>query len=47
MNASFSAGTIARDAVAAELGRWATWQWVRIALGTGALAAALLALRRG
>jgi hypothetical protein len=45
-NASFAAGSIALDDVGSELGRWAAWQWVRIALGAGAFVAALLAVRR-
>jgi hypothetical protein len=47
VNASFSARTIAPDRVAAELGRWATWHWIRTAMGVAAFAAALLGLRSG
>lgn len=46
VNSSFVAGTIALDAVPAELSRWGTWQWVRTACGTGAFVAGALALRQ-
>ena len=45
-NANFAAGTVALDHVPAELTRWASWQWIRTALGVGAFVAALLAVRR-
>ncbi len=45
VNASFVARSIASADVAAELGRWHAWQWLRTALGLGAFAAALLAVR--
>lgn len=45
VNASFVAGTIPLDAVPDELARWSAWQWVRIAIGVGAFAAALIAVR--
>jgi hypothetical protein len=44
VNASFEAGTIAHDAVGAELARWATWHWVRTAIGVAAFVAGALAL---
>ena len=44
-NASFAAGTIAVDAVTAELGRWSAWHNARTALSVIALAASLLAIR--
>jgi hypothetical protein len=40
-NARFAAGTIDIADVAAELGRWQMWQWLRVALGVGAFIAAL------
>ncbi len=43
-NASFSAGTIAVDAVARELRRWSSWHWVRTLVAIGAFVAAALAL---
>ncbi len=43
-NASFSAGTIAVDAVARELRRWSRWHWVRTLVAIGAFVAAALAL---
>jgi hypothetical protein len=46
VNASFVAGTVAPDAVGAELGRWSAWQRLRIGLGVGAFVVALLAVRR-
>jgi hypothetical protein len=46
VNASFEAGTIPPDRVAAELERWAAWHWGRTAIGVGAFAAAALGLRR-
>lgn len=45
-NASFATGTIRLDAVADELARWATWHWVRTAIGVGSFVTALLAIRR-
>ena len=45
VNASFAAGTIELDRVAAELARWAAWHWVRTAIGSAAFAAAVLAVR--
>jgi len=47
VNASFAAATIALDQVATELGRWATWHWVRTAIGVGAFALAVLGVRAG
>jgi hypothetical protein len=50
VNARFAAGTVDVADVAAELGRWRTWQWLRVALGAGAFIAALgavAALARG
>lgn len=46
VNASFAAGTIAVDAVADELARWAAWHWMRIAIGIAAFMAALVAVRQ-
>jgi hypothetical protein len=46
VNASFTAGTIAPDAVAAELARWSAWQWLRVTIGVAAFVSALLAVRR-
>jgi uncharacterized membrane protein len=46
VNASFVAGSIASVTVADELARWSSWQWVRVAMGVGAFAAAALALPR-
>jgi hypothetical protein len=45
-NASFAAGTIAVDAVPAELARWSTWHGARTVLSLLALVAALLSIRR-
>ena len=45
-NASFAAATIGAQDLPAELDRWARWHWARTALSLGALAAALLSLRR-
>jgi len=44
-NTSFEQGTIAVDAVPAELARWSSWHNVRTALSVAALAASLLSLR--
>jgi hypothetical protein len=46
VNASFVAGTIPIEAVAEELTRWSAWQWLRIASGVLAFAAALVAATR-
>ena len=46
-NDTFARGTIAVDAVTAELARWSFWHNVRTALGLLALAASLQALRAG
>jgi hypothetical protein len=46
VNASFAERTIALDQVAAELGRWAAWHWLRTAIGGAAFVAALLAVCR-
>jgi uncharacterized membrane protein len=43
VNASFAAGTIAPDRVAAELRRWSTWHWVRTILATAAFISAVAA----
>ena len=43
VNASFAAGTIALEDVPAELGRWARWHWMRVALGTSAFVASIAA----
>jgi len=43
-NASFAAGTIAPDLVAAELHRWERWHWVRIAVVATAFLATLSAV---
>ena len=45
VNASFADGTIAHEAVADELGRWAAWHWTRTVLAVAAFGAALLRLR--
>ncbi len=45
-NASFAEGTIAVDAVPAELARWSAWHDVRTLLSMLALGASLLALRQ-
>lgn len=45
VNASFEAGTIAPDALPAELARWAAWHRVRTATGVAAFLAALLGVR--
>jgi len=42
VNASFEQATIAPAAVPAELGRWASWHWLRTAMATAAFAAAAL-----
>ncbi len=44
VNASFVAGTIDVANLPAELVRWGSWQWLRIALGIGALIAAVAAV---
>ena len=44
VNAGFVAGTIDPAAVANELARWSAWQWVRVATGVAAFAAATWAL---
>jgi hypothetical protein len=41
VNASFEAATIAPGDVAAELGRWARWHWLRTAMAIAAFAAAV------
>jgi len=43
-NARFAAASIRPDELGAELSRWASWHWVRVALSLVAFAAALLAL---
>jgi len=43
-NGRFVAGTIDAAAVAAELARWSSWQELRVAMGIGALVAAVVAL---
>jgi uncharacterized membrane protein len=45
-NASFSAATIAPEAVPAELVRWATWHHARTLLSLVAFACTLLCIRR-
>jgi len=45
VNARFAAATIAPEAVAGELARWAFWHWVRVAIAIAALAAGLAAVR--
>lgn len=45
-NASFVAATIPLDQVAAELARWASWQWVRTTLGLAAFGVATVAVSR-
>jgi hypothetical protein len=45
-NASFAAGAVRAADLPAELARWAAWHWVRTGLSLGALASALLSLRR-
>jgi hypothetical protein len=47
VNASFAAGTIPRERVAAELRRWAIWHWGRTVLAIGAFLLALLTLVLG
>ena len=42
VNASFEAATIAPSDVAAELGRWARWHWVRTGMAIAAFAAAVV-----
>jgi hypothetical protein len=42
VNASFEAATIAPGDVAAELGRWATWHWLRTGMAIAAFAAAVV-----
>ncbi len=44
-NASFSAASVPRDALAAELARWGNWHHARTVLSLIALACALVALR--
>ena len=44
-NAKFAEGRIRADELAAELGRWARWHWVRVIIGVIAFAAALFGLR--
>ena len=43
VNASFAAGTIALDRLAAELRRWSSWHWVRTVLATTAFISAVAA----
>jgi RimJ/RimL family protein N-acetyltransferase len=43
-NAGFSAASLGKDEVAAELTRWAAWHWWRTGLSFAALAAAMLSL---
>ena len=43
-NGRFVAGTIDAAGVAAELARWSSWQELRVAMGIGALVAAVVAL---
>jgi hypothetical protein len=45
VNASFAARSIDLDEVGEQLARWASWHWFRTAIGVGALAAAVLAVR--
>jgi hypothetical protein len=45
-NASFSAASVEPGRLAAELGRWAWWHWLRTAIAGAALVAAGLAVRR-
>lgn len=47
VNASFADGSIAHDAVAGELARWAAWHWARTVIGVAAFGAGLLALGGG
>ena len=47
VNARFVAGTIDGAAVAGELARWSSWQWLRVSMGIGALIAAVAALLGG
>jgi hypothetical protein len=44
-NASFAEGTIATAQVDAELRRWSSWHWVRVALAVAAFTAAVEAAR--
>ncbi len=46
VNASFATGTIPVGDVATELGRWASWHWVRTAIGTAAFAASVVGVQR-
>jgi hypothetical protein len=46
VNASFVTRSISVGDVAAELERWAAWQWARTGVGFGAFVAALLAVCR-
>jgi hypothetical protein len=46
VNASFAAGTIPLERVAAELGRWAAWHWARTLIGIAAFTAAIVGARR-
>jgi hypothetical protein len=45
VNASFAAGTIARDRVADELTRYAAWHWGRTAIGLLSFVSAVLGVR--
>lgn len=45
-NASFALATISPGDLPAELARWASWHWLRTALGLAALSAAVLSLWR-
>ena len=43
-NEKFKKGSVGVDGLPAELGRWAAWHWIRVALGIGAFIASLLAI---
>jgi hypothetical protein len=45
VNASFAAGTIGAADVPGALARWASWHWLRTAIGIAAFVAGLLAVR--
>lgn len=45
VNASFEKATIAPADVAAELGRWAAWHWLRTGMAIAAFAAAVVGIR--
>lgn len=46
VNAAFAERAIAADALSDTLRTWGQWQWGRVALGLGAFAASIMALRR-